>query len=47
VALVRPGARWPIEIAVQAERSWSYRSTEQLSRSDLVVVGRWSFVVSR
>ena len=33
VALVRAADRWPIEIAVQVERTWSYRSTERLSRS--------------
>ena len=33
VALVRAGERWPIEVAVQVERTWSYRSTDQLSRS--------------
>ncbi len=32
VGLVRAGARWPIEIAVQADRTWSYRSTDRLSR---------------
>ena len=33
VALARAGERWPIEVALQIERSWSYRSTAQLSRS--------------
>lgn len=33
VALVRAGERWPIELAVQVERTWSYRSTDRLSRS--------------
>jgi hypothetical protein len=33
IALVRAGQRWPIEIAVQVERTWSYRSTDRLSRS--------------
>ena len=33
VALVRAGDRWPIEFAVQVDRTWSYRSTDQLSRS--------------
>ena len=33
VALVRAGDRWPIELAVQVERTWNYRSTERLSRS--------------
>ena len=33
VALVRAGERWPFEIAMQVEQTWSYRSTAQLSRS--------------
>jgi hypothetical protein len=33
VALVRAGERFPIEIALQAERTFSYRSTDQLTRS--------------
>ncbi len=33
VALVRPGTRWPVEIAVEAGRTWSYVSTAQLSRA--------------
>ena len=33
VALVRAGERWPIEIAMQVEHAWSYRSTAQLSRA--------------
>ena len=33
VALVRAGKRWPIEIAMLVERTWSYRSTAQLSRA--------------
>ena len=33
IALVRGGQRWPIEIALQAERTASYRSTDRLSRS--------------
>jgi len=33
IALVRGGQRWPIEIALQAERTMSYRSSDQLSRS--------------
>jgi hypothetical protein len=33
VDLVRAGKRWPIEMAVQIERTWSYRSTDRLSRS--------------
>ena len=38
VALVRAGERWPIEVALQVERTWSYRSTDQLSRSAQSVV---------
>ena len=33
VVLMRAGARRPIEVAVQADRTWNYRSTERLSRS--------------
>jgi hypothetical protein len=33
VALVRAGERFPIEIALQAERTFSYRSTDRLTRS--------------
>jgi hypothetical protein len=33
VALVRAGERWPLEIAMRVEHTWSYRSTAQLSRS--------------
>lgn len=33
VALVRGGKRWPLEIGLQVDRTWSYRSTAQLSRS--------------
>jgi len=33
VALVRAGARWPLELAMQVEHTWSYRSDAQLSRS--------------
>lgn len=43
IALVRAGARWPFEIVVQAERTWSYLPTAQLSRSTQAValsVGR-------
>jgi hypothetical protein len=33
VALMRAGGRFPIEVALQADRTFSYRSTEQLTRS--------------
>jgi hypothetical protein len=33
VGLVRRGERFPIEVALQAERTFSYRSTDQLTRS--------------
>jgi hypothetical protein len=33
IALVHEGGRWPIEIALQADRTASYHSTERLSRS--------------
>jgi hypothetical protein len=33
VALVRAGERWPLDIAMLVEHTWSYRSTAQLSRS--------------
>ena len=33
VALVRAGERWPIEIAMQVDHTWSYRSTARLSRA--------------
>lgn len=33
VTLVRAGARWPIEIGVEADGTVSYRSSDQLSRS--------------
>ena len=33
VALVRTGGRFPIEVALHAERTFSYRSTAQLTRS--------------
>lgn len=32
IALVRAGARWPLELAVQIDHTWSYRTTAQLSR---------------
>ena len=38
VALMRAGERWPIEVAVQADHTWSYRPTERLSRSAQSVV---------
>jgi hypothetical protein len=33
VALIRAGGRFPIEVALQADRTFSYRSTDQLTRS--------------
>jgi hypothetical protein len=33
IALVRAGERWPLDIAMQVEHTWSYRSTAALSRS--------------
>jgi len=33
IALVRAGERWPLEIAMQIEHTWSYGSTAALSRS--------------
>jgi hypothetical protein len=45
LALVRAGRRWPIDLAVQIERSWSYRSTAQLSRpaESLALSAGWTW----
>lgn len=43
LSIARRRARWPVELSVDAGRTWSYRATERLKRDLLgarVAIGR-------